>query len=294
MTNNTIEKYARDLNILELTRGSSLAKAVENINFHQREMAKSFERSMPMSRIREAALASQQAMRLSVNSSLLDMSRIREATLASQQAMDWSVNSSLLESTVQNIIQRPQFLLTNAEQIAKIANNSNYDDMEAYNSNTVEQQLEEINDKFSSVEDDQSIIRSLEKLPALAKVFTLMFNKIFFILFMGISVNLLTPIVENYLENNNLSDREKIRDVKKLPSFLLGVRTSDLRFITNNNIIVREKPSVKSKILAELMLGQVITVLSKERNWIEVIYEYENGESVIGWVFTRYTSRFSR
>ena len=42
------------------------------------------------------------------------------------------------------------------------------------------------------------------------------------------------------------------------------------------------------------MLGQVATVVSKNKNWIEVVYECEDGTLLTGWVFTRYTSRFVR
>jgi hypothetical protein len=43
-----------------------------------------------------------------------------------------------------------------------------------------------------------------------------------------------------------------------------------------------------------MVLGQVVTVLSKNKNWIEIMYEYDNGEIMHGWVFTRYTTKFVR
>ena len=68
------------------------------------------------------------------------------------------------------------------------------------------------------------------------------------------------------------------------------VELGRLRFISGDNVRLRAGPSTKTKILDELTLGQVVTVISKKRNWIEV--EYEDGEYFHGWVFTRYTSKF--
>ena len=110
----------------------------------------------------------------------------------------------------------------------------------------------------------------------------------------SISANLLTPIVESYLDGNDADERKKIRDIKKLPLSTSEITTDNLRFITGNNVRLRESPSTNSAILDELVLGQVVTVLSKEKNWIEVMYAYEQEEVWHGWVFTRYKAKFVR
>ncbi|WP_362816913.1 SH3 domain-containing protein [Aeromonas dhakensis] len=51
-------------------------------------------------------------------------------------------------------------------------------------------------------------------------------------------------------------------------------------------------PSTNYEIYDELISWQVVTVLNKRRNWIEVMHEYEDGEPMSGWVFTRYTAKF--
>ena len=84
----------------------------------------------------------------------------------------------------------------------------------------------------------------------------------------------------------------KIKEIKKIPLTLSDVNTDALRFIKGNNLRLRASPSINSEIYDELILGQVVTVLSKQKNWIEVMYEYEDGESISGWVFTRYTEKF--
>jgi uncharacterized protein YgiM (DUF1202 family) len=108
----------------------------------------------------------------------------------------------------------------------------------------------------------------------------------------SISANLITPVVESYLEASEETDRQKVKGIKNIPLALKDVDTTDLRFITGDNVRLRAGPSTNSEIYDELTLGQVVTVLTKKRNWIEVMYEYEDGESMSGWVFTRYTAKF--
>ena len=71
-----------------------------------------------------------------------------------------------------------------------------------------------------------------------------------------------------------------------------SINISSLRFVTGNNVRLRRAPSTNSEIIDEMALGQVVTVLSKKRNWIEVQYEYKDGEVMTGWTFTAYTKRF--
>lgn len=84
----------------------------------------------------------------------------------------------------------------------------------------------------------------------------------------------------------------KIKGIKNTPLALKDVDTTDLRFITGNNVRLLASPSANSEIYDELIFGQAVTVLTKRRNWIEVMYEYEDGEPMSGWVFTKYTAKF--
>jgi hypothetical protein len=110
----------------------------------------------------------------------------------------------------------------------------------------------------------------------------------------SISANILTPVVSSYLQESDLTKREDVKNIKDFPRYLDNVQVDGLRFITGDNVRLREGPSTKSDILDELVLGQVVSILSKDRNWIEVMYEYEDGEVLSGWVFTRYTSKFRK
>lgn len=111
-----------------------------------------------------------------------------------------------------------------------------------------------------------------------------------FTLSCGVTVNLITPTIQDYLFNSSKNDKQKVHDIKNL--ITVGVNKHQMRFITKNIVYLREKPSQKSSIIDELTLGQIVVVQSKNKNWIEVSYQYESGEVVQGWVFTRYTERF--
>ena len=144
---------------------------------------------------------------------------------------------------------------------------------------------------LKSVEDPKDFIEKIKKLPSMLLWF-------FVFVVLPIIINLtsayLKPAIDEYLENNDSSDTDKVRAIKGIPGKIGQINTTGLRFITGNNVRLREEPSTKSDILDELVLGQVVEVLSKKRNWIEVCYEYPDGEIVTGWVFTRYTTNFVR
>jgi hypothetical protein len=86
----------------------------------------------------------------------------------------------------------------------------------------------------------------------------------------SISANILTPVVSSYLQESDLTKREDVKNIKDFPRYLDNVQVDGLRFITGDNVRLREGPSTKSDILDELVLGQVVSILSKDRNWIEV------------------------
>jgi len=154
-------------------------------------------------------------------------------------------------------------------------------------------QLVETSEKFKEVNDHKQFINVFAELhPFIQAILFYFLIHVLLPQINNISSNLLTPYVESYLEKSEASDRGKINFIKKLPNSVAGVSFDEVRFITGNNVRLRADPSTKSDILDELTLGQVVTVLSKKKNWIEVTYEYKDGESLSGWVFNRYTARF--
>ena len=147
--------------------------------------------------------------------------------------------------------------------------------------------------QFNEVNDIGSFIKIINSLPSLLQdIFYYLFIYVVIAQINSISANLLTPFVESYLKDNKSAERIQIKTIKRIPLSLGDVDTDGLRFIAGNNVRLRSESSTRSEVLDELVLGQIVTVLSKSRNWIEVKYEYEDGDAVSGWVFTRYTAKF--
>jgi len=110
----------------------------------------------------------------------------------------------------------------------------------------------------------------------------------------SISANLITPYVQELFINDDKSQKEQIKSAKKFSFKEFEIAPHNLRFISGNNVRLRSKPSTSSQIIDELVIGQVVTITGKKKNWIKVKYMYEENDVLEGWVFTRYTSRFKQ
>lgn len=184
------------------------------------------------------------------------------------------------------ILDDPQ----NFSVIAETASSLELNDIDV---SKLEDELKLAETKCSTLGDKSNIIKHFISFPTAFKYLAYIFLiYCFFPQINSISANLLTPIVEGYITNSEKTDREKIKDIKAIPQQLNNFNIDDLIFITGNNVRLRSEPSTNSDIYDELALGQVATVLSKKRNWIEIMYEYDDGEIMSGWVFTRYTAKF--
>jgi len=158
---------------------------------------------------------------------------------------------------------------------------------------TLENEFQSATEMLTDSEDSKSFFEIFNNLPPFIQlVLATFFLHVFLPQINSISANLITPTVESYLLESDRADREKIKDISVLPRKIEGIDTSGLRFITGNNVRLRADASTNSEILDEMIFGQVVTVHSKNKNWIEISYKYENGTEMHGWVFTRYSSRF--
>ncbi|MFM5679280.1 SH3 domain-containing protein, partial [Aeromonas veronii] len=208
-------------------------------------------------------------------------------------AMAMLVSSSGLENALKGFAKASSVILTEPSCLSEMAQLVSTIDLDSINLSSVEEDLENTESKFNSMENKATFVSVFSKLPPFIQVIFFYFLiNIFLPQVNSISANIITPMVENYLANNANTDRQKIKEIKNIPLPLKGFDTNDLRFITGNNVHLRASPSTNSEIYDELMLGQVLTVLTKKRNWIEVMYEHEDGEYKSGWVFTRYTAKF--
>jgi len=205
------------------------------------------------------------------------------------------VSQTALERAVKSFAQVGSVILAEPNYLSEIAHTVSNIDFNTIDTPSVENSLEEIEAKLLSVENRADFFSVFSNFPPFIQaIFFYFLIHIFIPQVNSISANLLTPIVESFLENNDSPNRYKIKEIKSLSLPLQDVNTSDLRFITGDNVRLRAYHSTNSKILDELTLGQVVNVLSKRRNWIEVMYEYGDDESLSGWVFTRYTAKFTK
>ena len=208
-------------------------------------------------------------------------------------AMAAIADSSSLAHAIKSFATASSVFLSDSSYLSEMAQVISAVNMESVNASSIERELESTESKFNLVENGKNFLSTFKSLPPLIQfiLFAFLMNVILPQV-NSISANLLTPLVENYLESNKKSDRQKIKDIKKIPLTLNDIDTTDLRFITGNNVRLRANPSTNAEIYDELVLGQIVTVLAKKRNWVEVMYEYEGGESMSGWVFTRHTAKF--
>lgn len=111
----------------------------------------------------------------------------------------------------------------------------------------------------------------------------------------GISVNLVTPSVQAYLENSPPpAAREQVKGLQHLSMGDIGVALSTYRFVTAQKLVLRNTANSRAEQVDTLRFGQVVAVVSAKRDWTEVTYEYGDGAVVSGWVYTRYLQKFRR
>jgi len=291
----TLQQSAIDKAMARMSQPSTLDKAIKSFASHQSAIDKALARMSQPSGLDKAlkSIASQQS---AIDKAL--------ATMAKPSAIDQALKTfsnqhSAIEKAMEAFTNSNQMLFATPNNLLAMAETITDED---YHGGIFPEEEIEIKRKFnesskelSEANDSQSFIRIFKKLPPILKIFLFyIFLSIIIPQVNSISANLLTPIVQSYLTDNKQPTRERIKDIKVLPSEVDNIVINDLRFITANVVHLREKPSTRSDILDEMTFGQIVTVLSKQRNWIEIMYEYENGEILYGWVYTRYTARFSK
>jgi hypothetical protein len=140
--------------------------------------------------------------------------------------------------------------------------------------------------------DSTSFSKAFESLPAWLQLILL---SILVNLFLPVSQNIIANLVTPHIEKI-FSDPVKTEKEKKEQSKAFSLDDLDLsnhRFVSTARLYLRESPDSNSGILSELKLGQVVSVIEKDRNWMKVSCEDEDGIIVQGWVFSRYMEKFS-
>ena len=157
---------------------------------------------------------------------------------------------------------------------------------------TEPQESYDTNNISSSTESESSLSKSNPQLNLTYVVVILyLLHEIILPMLVSISSNILTPHIQDQI-NQGHKVRQQINNIKKIPQLSADSTLTNLRFINATRVNLRTSPSIKSDSIDMLTLGQVVTVIAKERNWTEVSYIHSSGDVFKGWVFTRYTSRF--
>ena len=114
-----------------------------------------------------------------------------------------------------------------------------------------------------------------------------------FFYLLALSISIFNPEIRTMMiDASDKPRREQIKEIATTRIDALSLWPQ--RFVSTDILHLREQPNIGSASLDELQFGQVITVISKKRNWLKVTYSYDDGEVMQGWVFTRYTERFRR
>ncbi|MGH4125294.1 MAG: SH3 domain-containing protein [Clostridium sp.] len=51
--------------------------------------------------------------------------------------------------------------------------------------------------------------------------------------------------------------------------------------------------NIKSSIIYKLSLGEIVTIIEKNRKWTKIQFDGKDNCNYMGWVFTRYINRFN-
>ncbi|WP_027339971.1 SH3 domain-containing protein [Halonatronum saccharophilum] len=114
----------------------------------------------------------------------------------------------------------------------------------------------------------------------------------------GLILHILTFFIQPALKTTRdkfFNKRKAIKTIKQnvssQPLDLSALKNH--RFITADSLEVRKSETINSEIVDHLYFSNVVLVVRKKRNWMLVKYNNQEDKPVIGWIFSRYTSKFN-
>ncbi|WP_182073895.1 MULTISPECIES: SH3 domain-containing protein [unclassified Serratia (in: enterobacteria)] len=280
LINNELSRYVKRNNVFE--RYFSTMSNVESYSRRMFDLIERFTKNQGYKQI-----SSQ--INSSIHDEVFDYEKMYEslAKIMPQQSMisyieAWLKENSFVSTKGADYVPIPKIISDRIEETYSIS------DVELA---TYQDELE----KLDEVDSESKLILFLDSIPKNLKFYIILVMVYFLAPILrdtttGVAVNIITEIVQGYLSSESGNDSEKIKKIKSLP--LTSIDKSNVRFITKNFVNLRDGPSIKHNVIDELVLGQVVSVVSKNKNWIEVEVKCEDGQAVTGWVFTRYTERF--
>lgn len=164
-----------------------------------------------------------------------------------------------------------------------------------------EENLKEANDILDNENPPEQVTEEVNQKQYKSKLILALMIFIKIIDFLDNTVNVATyveeklPVVIDYYEQHiaedkSKTDRESVRwlndELKKDVSQQI---TQNFRIVTKNDLEVRKGKSIDAKIQGKLNHGDVVQIIEKKRNWTYISFSnYQDGEVIEGWVFTRY------
>ncbi len=147
---------------------------------------------------------------------------------------------------------------------------------------------------LSNAKNESEFLSFFLKTPPVIQAFVIFFFLQFFLPQVNNIISLvLNPYIQEIIATSNKTSKDLVKKIKHVPATSFGIDVSRLRFITGTNLRLRQKNSTNSQVIDELEIGQIVEVIRKKKNWIQVKVTYED-EVLIGWVFTRYTAKFKK
>jgi hypothetical protein len=196
-----------------------------------------------------------------------------------------------ISSHMQNLgafLAKPSIL----EQI--IESNDSWRDLDPNLFNIEQEEFTQSIAPLSNAVNENEFISFFTKIPPVIQAVIIFIFLQFFLPQVNNVISLvLNPYIQEIISDSDKTTKEIVKEIKQMPASSFGADLSKIRFITGTNVRLRQKNSTNSQVIDELEIGQIVEVISKKKNWIQVKVTYEE-EVVIGWVFTRYTAKFKK
>ena len=141
--------------------------------------------------------------------------------------------------------------------------------------------------------DSQTFFDVFQKLPEqIQRVFLVIFHHVLWPIIIGVIINtIITPYIDQF-KSGKETKQETIKNIKSIPHDELDL--TNICFINVNRLSLRIEPNKKSEVLDQLHFGQIVIIMSKQPHWIEIHYISKNGDTMRGWIYSRYTSKFEK
>jgi len=159
----------------------------------------------------------------------------------------------------------------------------------------------EVSSFFEEISEDGTVENVISRLRCLKKpaqhIAIWILNNIIITFLVSVMAGFFTLNLQSYFEASLLKSRRDVtQTIKNLPSEINIDEYKGYRVVTADVLNLRQKPIMKSHIIAKLNRGKLVRVIQKNKNWTKVEVEDPDlsNEKIIGWVFTRYIVHLTR